>query len=657
MRVKISHLPILLAGFALLFFSCDRDPVQYLQLVRVRVGDAAIYTDNPNEGVPFSGIISVEFNNTCDTLSVPENIILTEKEGDVIPLTYSYSNEIQTILLSPIQPMSPAKTYSLELLDGLKGTAGEVFPGVTYQFSTEEGSLKIESVTLNGSTLSGANPLRDISYKRIQIEIQFSDPLDPSNYSSFFSLSGSTPLSFNLSDDNRELIVSNRSELEDYKKYYFNISENLTSAEGYIFSGYSASFHTALDSSYKFQEIPDDELLELVQRQAFRYFYDFAHPVSGMARERNTSGEVVTTGGSGFGLMALVAGIEREFITRDEGIAHFEKVVDFLESCDRFHGAWPHWLNGSTGSTYPFSQKDNGADLVETAFLVQGLLTVRQYLNTADAAENALSERINALWEAVEWDWFTKGGEEVLYWHWSPDYNWDMNMQIRGYNEALMVYILAAASPTHPVEASVYHNGWARNGGIVNGRSFYGITLPLGYDYGGPLFFAHYSFLGLDPRKLSDQYGNYWEQNVAHALINRNHAITNPLKYVGYSSDCWGLTASDGNGGYSAHSPTNDRGVISPTAAVSSIAFTPDESMDAIRHFYYLLGDRLWGEYGFYDAFNVTAGWWANSYIAIDKGPEIVMIENYRSGLLWNLFMSAPEVGVGLDKLGFSYGN
>ncbi|MCA1747376.1 MAG: beta-glucosidase, partial [Bacteroidales bacterium] len=313
------------------------------------------------------------------------------------------------------------------------------------------------------------------------------------------------------------------------------------------------------------------------------------------------------------------------------------------------------WLNGSTGKVQPFSQKDNGADLVETAFLVQGLLTVRQYLNPVVPAEENLIDRITLLWETVEWDWFTRGGQEVLYWHWSPDYNWEMNMQIRGYNEALIIYLLASSSPTHTIDASVYHNGWARDGAIANGKDFYGITLPLGYDYGGPLFFAHYSFLGLDPRSLSDQYGNYWEQNVSHTLINRMHAINNPFDYIGYSADCWGFTASDGNHSYSAHSPTNDRGVVTPTAALSSMPFTPDESMDALRHFYYRLGDRLWGEYGFYDAFNVTEGWWATSYITIDQGPEIVMIENHRSGLLWDLFMSAPEVSVGLEKLGFTY--
>jgi len=159
----------------------------------------------------------------------------------------------------------------------------------------------------------------------------------------------------------------------------------------------------------------------------------------------------------------------------------------------------------------------------------------------------------------------------------------------------------------------------------------------------------------MDPRNLEDSYANYWEQNVNHSLINMAYCSDNPQSYAGYSEECWGLTASDGNDGYSAHSPNNDRGVITPTAAISSLPFTPEESMKAIRHFYYYLGDRLWGEYGFYDAFNPTAGWVASSFLAIDQGPIICMIENHRTGLLWDLYMSAPEVKQGLDKLGFTY--
>jgi hypothetical protein len=232
-----------------------------------------------------------------------------------------------------------------------------------------------------------------------------------------------------------------------------------------------------------------------------------------------------------------------------------------------------------------------------------------------------------------------------------------MNMPVTGWNEGLIVYVLAASSPTHPIPKVVYDEGWARNGAypMKNGKSFYGIVLPLGEDYGGPLFFSHYSFLGLDPRNLSDQYGDYWTQNVAHSRINYEYCKANPKKYRGYSPVCWGLTASDVQGGYSASSPANDLGVIAPTAALSSFPYTPAESMNALKFFYFTLGDRIWGNYGFYDSFNLSSLWFADSYIAIDQGPVICMIENYRTGFLWNLFMSNLEIRNGLDKLGFSY--
>ncbi|MDQ6478623.1 glucoamylase family protein [Dyadobacter sp. LHD-138] len=409
-----------------------------------------------------------------------------------------------------------------------------------------------------------------------------------------------------------------------------------------------------VDSTDKFPVVTDEALLTLVQKQTFKYFWDFAHPVSGLARERNTSGDVVTSGGSGFGIMTIPVAIERGFITRAEGLQRMQKITGFLKSnTQKFHGAFPHWINGSTGVVVPFSTKDDGADLVETSYLIQGLLTARQYFNGTDAAETALRNDINTIWHGVEWDWFRKNKENVLYWHWSPKYNWDMNLPIKGWNECLITYALAVSSPTHPIPKIVYDNGWTGNGSFVNGREYLGITLPLGDAYGGPLFFSQYSFLGLNPKLLVDKYTNYFNQNRSHALINFNYCKTNPLKYYGYSDQCWGLTASDIPDGYSASSPTNDQGVIAPTAALSSFPYTPVESMQALKFFYYKLGDKIWGDYGFYDAFSLKQPWFANSYLAIDQGPIIIMIENHRSQLLWNLFMSCPEIKTGLKNLDF----
>lgn len=400
----------------------------------------------------------------------------------------------------------------------------------------------------------------------------------------------------------------------------------------------------------------DNELLDMVQKYTFRYFWDFAHPVSGLARERNTSGDVVTSGGSGFGIMALLSGIERGFISRDQGIDRMTTMVNFLETADRFHGAWPHWLNGNTGDVVAFSTKDNGGDLVETGFLVQGLLAARGYFDQATPEEQYIYNKITALWEGVEWDWYTKNSSGALYWHWSPDYLWEINMQIRGWNEASIVYMLAIASPTHAIPASYWTNGWAGMSYYLNGGTFYGYKLDVGWDRGGPLFFAHYSFLGFDPRNKKDHFTNYFILNKNHTLINRAYCIDNPLNHAGYAANCWGLTASDDPNGYAAHEPTSDRdnGTITPTAALSSMPYTPGESIAAMKYFYRELGQKTWGWMGFYDAFNQKEEWWANSYLAIDQGPIICMIENYRSQLLWNNFMANPEINPMLESIGFT---
>ena len=406
------------------------------------------------------------------------------------------------------------------------------------------------------------------------------------------------------------------------------------------------------------KNLPDSILLDLVQKQTVRYFWDFAHPVSGMARERSNTffgygPEVVTTGGTGFGIMALIVATERGWLARDSVARHLLKTVSFLYKADSYHGAFPHWLNGTTGKTIPFGRKDDGADLVETSYLFEGLLCARQYFNGDNEVEKELRSRIGWLWNDVEWNWFTRGGEEVLYWHWSPNNGWAMNFPVRGFNECLILYILAESAEQYPVSQNVYHRGWVESKFFKNGKSFYGYFLPLGFDYGGPLFFSQYSFLGLDPRGLKDIYADYWIQNSHHALINYSYCIDNPNRFKGYSEKCWGLTASDSYTGYDAQSPTNDNGTITPTAALASFPYTPNQSMMALRYFYEELGPKIWGPYGFKDAFNESKDWVANSYLAIDQGPIVVMIENYRTGLMWKLFMSCPEVQNGLKKLKF----
>lgn len=521
-------------------------------------------------------------------------------------------------------------------------------------------TFKLEQVSIEGQTSESV--FTDIN-PAASVKLVFSEPVDKNTIKENIRIldkdSKDILFAYTLSDADKTIEIKPESELKSYMQYQLIISSNLKSQAGAkIMTGKSYTMLTAMDMTDKFPRITDDELLDLVQKQTFKYFWDFAHPTSGMARERTTSANTVTTGGTGFGVMAMIAAAERGFITREQAAQRVLKIANFLDQkCETYHGAYAHWIHGESGATLPFSTKDNGADIVETALLFQGLLTARQYFDNQSVTEQQINEIITRLWENIDWTWFQKNGENTLYWHWSPEYGWDMNLKVSGWNESLIVYVLAASSPTHPIKKEVYDQGWTLNGKFVNGQSFHGIQLPLGPAYGGPLFLSQYSFFGINPKDLSDQYTNYWEQNRNHTLINYKHCVNNPNNYAGYGNECWGLTASDGNKGYSAHSPSNDRGVIAPTAALSAMPYTPEESMKALHFFYYKLGDKLWSDYGFYDAFNLSEQWFDNQHIAIDQGGIVIMIENHRSELLWKLFMSIPEIKSGMKNIGFESPN
>lgn len=421
--------------------------------------------------------------------------------------------------------------------------------------------------------------------------------------------------------------------------------------------------------------LSDDQLLTMVQLECFRYYWEEgSHPRAGMALE-SVPGDprVVATGASGFGLMALVAGIDRGFVTRQQGFARFDKIVTFLEHADRFHGAWAHFMNGDTGKAMPmFGMYDDGGDLVETAFLVQGLLAVRQYADPANPSERALAARITRLWESVEWDWYAKEfNGQALLWHWSPDFGFKQHHELIGFNETMIAYLLAIASPTHSIPASAYYNGWASQSDFAakyregwgntadgnhyaNGNTYDGIKLDVGVGTGGPLFFTQYSFMGADPHHIRDRYtASYFDNNRNLALIDYRYCVRNPGKFAGYGPGAWGLTASLNPWGYGAHAPNAqaDNGTLSPTAALGAFPYTPEQSMAALRSFYRDYGDRLWGIYGPTDGFNPGARWFASSYLALDQAPITAMIENHRSGLLWRLFMANPEMQPAFDRI------
>jgi hypothetical protein len=421
--------------------------------------------------------------------------------------------------------------------------------------------------------------------------------------------------------------------------------------------------------------LSDDELLTMLQKACFHYYWEGADPHSGMARE-NIPGDdrIVATGASGFGIMALMVGVERGFITRQQGVERLTKVVDFLEHAPRYHGAWSHFMDGNTGQTMAvFGMFENGGDLVETSFLMQGLLAARQYFHGSSENEQSLYRRITQLWETVEWDWYRETpASEFLYWHWSPQWSWQIHHPLIGFNEVMIAYLLGIASPTHAVPATLYYSGWVgqsqpaiayREGWsgskegdhYGNGHTYFGIKLDVGVGTGGPLFFTHYSFMGFDPHSLHDRFTkSYFENNRNIALINRAYSIANPKHFSGYGANAWGLTASDGPDGYVPHAPDdlNDRGTLTPTGALASFPYTPEASMAAFKHFYRDLGGQMWDIYGPRDAFNPSANWVAPISMGLNQAPIVVMIENYRTGLVWKNFMSNPEIGGMLEKLG-----
>lgn len=448
-------------------------------------------------------------------------------------------------------------------------------------------------------------------------------------------------------------------------KYTFRILLVILVTSGFQCSTDAQTFEKIKTAPPIKKGLSDDALLNVVQKQTFQYFWDGAEPNSGAGRERYHADNVypendkstVATGATGFGLMAILSGIDRGYVTKKQGLERLNKILNFLEKADRFHGAWPHWIEGTTGKVRPFGKKDNGGDLVETSFVAQALICIKEYYKDGTKAEKSLSNKADELFKGIDFSWYRNGGQNVLYWHWSPEYAWEMNFPVKGYNECLIMYVMAAASPTHTIPAEVYHEGWGRNGGIKTNFKVYGHPFTLDYQGQkngvGPLFWAHYSYLGLNPKGLEDRYANYWENNVNHTLAIHDYCVANPKHFKGYGENSWGLTASYSVKGYAAHNPQEDFGVISPTAAISSLPYTPKESIKVIRHLYEDLGDKVWGKYGFYDAYSETDNWYPKRYLGIDQGPMVVMIENYRSGLLWKLFMQNRDVKNGLIKLGF----
>lgn len=524
--------------------------------------------------------------------------------------------------------------------------------------------IRVADLLASAQSLPAPTNLRATGYDRhIELEWSSSDPASLARYVIYRSLDNRTYKRIGI-------------QLPGFHRYEDFLGKSGIHARYKIAAAdwsYSESTQSN-EAEASTRELTDDELLTMMQQACFHYYWDGADPHSGMTRE-NIPGDdrIVATGASGFGIMALIVGVDRHFITRTEGVERLTKIVNFLEHADRYHGVWSHYMNGSTGHTMPvFGMYDNGGDLVETSFLIQGLLAGRGYFQGSDAAEQSLRKRITALWESVEWNWHRQTAtSDFLYWHWSPQWAWQIHHPLIGWNETMITYLLSIASPTHAVPASMYYSGWASQsetaqhyregwGGTkdgnhyFNGNTYYGIKLDVGVGPGGPLFFTHYSFMGMDPHALHDRYtGSYFENNRNIALINRAYVTANPKHYAGYGPDAWGLTASDGPNGYVAQAPDepDDIGNITPTGSLASMPYTPEASMAALKHLYRDYGDTMWGIYGLRDAINPSANWVSPIYMGLNQAPIVVMIENHRTGVVWKSFMSNPEITTMLKNL------
>jgi hypothetical protein len=490
-----------------------------------------------------------------------------------------------------------------------------------------------------------------------KIKITFSTQVEKTSVGASVTLKNFTAnrpvdVDINFEDEGRTIVIIPKVQLTSFTDYQVRVSTDLQSAAGLSLEKAAVvRFTTLLDSRDKFPLVSDDKLLDIVQRQTFKFFWEFGHPGSGLARDADMRSDPddCSIGGSGFGIMALPGAIERGFITRAEGLERMTRIVNFLTStAASFHGAFPHRINGNTGKVILWQgPNDDGGDLVETSFLMMGLLTARQYFDDASSNETMLRSNITDLYNRVEWTWYTRGGQNALYWLWSPTIGWNYSFQCKGWNETLIVYILAASSPTYSITKAAYDEGFASNGGIKNGSVYYDYSLPFGPALGGFPGYSQYSFLGVDPNGLTDVYGDYFKQVKNVHLINQAYCIASNKKHYYFTDSCWGF--------YGDVSKAEYEGTVFPYVALGGFPYTPTESMKALKYFYYKLGDKIFLDYGFAGAFNWSSGVNVTQQVLVyDQLSYLVSIENYRSQLPWKLFTGCPEIKTGMKKLGFS---
>lgn len=438
------------------------------------------------------------------------------------------------------------------------------------------------------------------------------------------------------------------------------------------------------------KHVPLPELFDELEERTFRFFWDTADSETGLVPDRYPTPSYASIAATGFGLTAYPIGVERGYITRAAARDRVLKTLRFLYNAPQ--GNQATGMAGYKGFYYRYLDMKTGARVgdielstVDTSLLLGGMLFCQSYFDRQDPTEVQIRNLVEAIYRRVDWRWAQVRPPAISH-GWTPEslfleYDW------RGYNEAMLVYLLALGSPTHPVAPSAWEE-WARGY-----AGFWDTEQGRKYLAFGSLFGHQYSHVWIDFRGILDtpmrQAGFDYAENTRRATYaQRAYAIANPMHWTGYGENIWGLTASDG--ATNAELPfagekrrfrtywargigkkAFDDGTIAPTAAAASIAFAPEIALPAVMEMYRRYGAHIVGEYGFYDAFNPSfnydvplthgrripdVGWVATDYLGIDEGPIVAMIENYRTGLVWRAMRKNPHIRRGLELAGFNGG-
>jgi hypothetical protein len=428
--------------------------------------------------------------------------------------------------------------------------------------------------------------------------------------------------------------------------------------------------------------IPAQFDLDDLKRRTFNYFWVEADPVTGLIEDRVPNRQFSSIAATGFGLSAYIIGVENGYVSRAEAAEKVLRLLRFLWNAPQdsamsgiagYKGYYYHFLDMRTGHRY----KDVELSTIDTGLLMAGILSVMEYFNGDEVVEEEIRSLADALFLRVEWDFFLNG-TPALSMGWFPDRGF-LDAEWVGYNEAMVMLVMALGSPTHPIPEIC----WEKWTATYDWGGYYG------YEHVnfGPLFGHHYSHMYLDFRGIYDDYMmekgiDYFENSRRATYGNRAYCLDNPLGFKDYSDTIWGLTACDGPGylekmidgrmvtfeGYSARGAAlvhaRDDGTLAPTAAGGSIPFAPEICLPALRAMYNRYGDKLYGEYGFLDSFNPTftfgqgneEGWFDVDYLGIDQGAILIMLENYQSGLIWDLMKKNKYIRTGLGNAGFKGG-